>query len=250
MTNLPKWLTDEFPEHDIVVPVTWNKDELFVIDYPDYDWPEGHTTYVTIEEAYDDAQARGFEVEIDESCNGHGGELHGGLWFSTHRSERGTSRLLFSGSSTRNSVSVLEDSYKYFLELTEEYDKDPFDFVTAYNWLDRHPAFWVRPKNEKTFNWETDYRISDAWVWVGRNDDGQMFVCLETGGHVEDDYTHRYHDMRLDVTGNSMEDAYIKLAAKVRYFFDLEGNSLDVEYEKSATEKRLESIIGDLDTEG
>lgn len=222
--QLPEWLTAEFPEHDVEVTIRHDK-VWFVVSYPNV----GDITYLTIEEAYDDADLREFAPVIDESCNGHGGELHGSFWFSKIDEKRGTGRLLLSGSSTRNSVEVLEMSYKYFLELTEEYLVNPDDFVLAYRWVERHPAFWTRRDGEKTFHWETEYGLAKAWIGVGRDENGRPEVMIEHGGHVESDYVHHYHDTRLDVISETFEEAWIAFAEKVHEHFNLDGTDKEVE---------------------
>jgi hypothetical protein len=137
--------------------------------------------------------------------------------------------------------------YYRFLKLTVEYEKNPNDFVTAYNWVDYHPAFWTRYTADSN-HWNIANN-SKVWVGVGVHEDSRKpYIMLEHGAAVPDERTSTYHDLRLDVYEDTYEEAFIALAAKVHKFFDVDGSERpDVDYKKSNLEKLLEEAVADLD---
>ena len=127
----------------------------------------------------------------------------------------------------------LERDFAYSLECAEAYAADPEDFLKAYNFIDHHPAFWLRHSD---WHWSTASHCERLSHYVTKAD-GELVIGFETGSHVPGDehtegFTTHYHDYRLDVYADSFEHAYIKLAAAVAKFFAPDGSEYeDVEHE-------------------
>jgi hypothetical protein len=143
-------------------------------------------------------------------------------------------------------VFLAKGRYHKFLESTLRYEKNPDNFRTAWNWLDRHPAFWSH-RSEDDFYWSTENN-SRIWMGVSANREGNTVIMLEHGAAVRDSRTHHYHDLRLDIYAPTYEEAIIQLAAKVYQFFEVDGSERkDVEYEKSELEITLEEKVAAID---
>lgn len=141
---------------------------------------------------------------------------------------------------------IAKHGYLSFLNLTVEYENNPKSFVTAYNWLDKHPAFWSRYKVE-SLHWSEN---SNRHIWCGvtTNKKGKTVIMLEHGAAVEPERTSHYHDLRLDVNAKTYEKAIIKLAVLVHKFFHVDGSERkNVEYVKSEWEERIDSSMTQLE---
>lgn len=237
MTNLPQWLKDNLPAIE----------EPYVLSYENGNVNVSYNneivgTFSSIIEAYD-AYDSSTSFRFDESLNNQGGSLYDGMFFCNAEDDQEHARLLMAVDD-RLYFSILVDSFESFLDLHEEYEANPQDWVIAYKWLELHPAFWVKcgkDKDKNTWYWTTD-NIKSISYYVDRNENNEAVVLMEAGGHTEDLLYH-YHDLRLDVRADSIESAYVKLAEKVNKFFNTDGTEKpNVEYEKSELELHLESL--------
>jgi hypothetical protein len=117
------------------------------------------------------------------------------------------------------------DKYSYwvFLQLNEQYEKDPEDWVTAHRWLQHHPAFYHRYELDMN-DWATDSGLDDIYQYVSRDDQGGALVTLEHGTWNDKGRTgQRYVDPRLAVTADTFEEAFVLLAKRVRKNFSTDG---------------------------
>jgi len=147
-------------------------------------------------------------------------------------------RLLLSHTDD-DEIYLAKSSYLYWLESTLAYEANPNDFMTAWYWVDSHPAFWSRYK-EGSNDWSMNNN-SNVWVGVTAKDTGETVIMLETGAAIEPARTSHYHDLRLDVYAPTYEEAFVKLAALVHKFFDIDGSEREnVSYEKSKLELLLD----------
>lgn len=120
---------------------------------------------------------------------------------------------------------LVEDSLQAFEKsaiYAQNYKEDPTNFVDAYQFIQSHPAFWWRDEVDPNAEWHTNNYTNRVWTEaLGASDAYQW--ALEAGRSVEGDHTHHYHDLRLDVYGIPLENAYIKLAAIVIQVFKDDG---------------------------
>ncbi len=247
--ELPEWLENELPAPKPVLRISYKNDVFVLIPNSDLDSEQQKLvsrftdkTYPTIVEAYDDVNSKTVDVTFDSNVNSHGGKLRSSsFWCEPEKGER-SARLLI-GMTDKTRKSILKSDYSSFLEDHAEYEKDPTDWVLAYNWLTKHPAFWYKHKEEKSLDWSTDNGLKDVYVYVTRTKKGKARVYMEHGSHVEPQYMRFYHDPRLDVVASSMEKAYVKLAKKVNKFFHPDGTEKEnVKYKKNKLEKKLDSL--------
>lgn len=127
----------------------------------------------------------------------------------------------------------LEEAYAAFLENQRLYGEDPDDFVRAWSYIDSHPAFWTAfDLAGHPWHWETQGYCSKLRQSVRRSKAGEIRLSLDGGGHVEHSlgpgqqaYSQHYGDWRLEVTADSFESAIMKLALRVSYAFDSQGES-------------------------
>ena len=119
---------------------------------------------------------------------------------------------------------ILEDSYEMYLEARKSYLSYPDSMGNVYAYLDNHPAFWI--KDDEPFDWKCDNRVSNFWLMYYGG------VWLEAGASIAPEYKQHYHDTRLDVFGDTWEEALKTLAGRVHKHFDIDGNDrgLDEDY--------------------
>jgi hypothetical protein len=189
----------------------------------------------TFEEAYDyiEREINGLPVFDSKSISEFYPAYSGGM--SGMLVNRETNRLFMS----RGDASLwdLDLQYKYFKKLAKKYFKDRKNFYNAYHFLAQHPVFWSLhgelPQSKMLF-WETDYGFDKMWHTVYRDRTGKVIHLLEHGPYMdsEEEITGvkqiipcriPSHDIRLDVIGNTYEEAIIKLAKRVHKFYDLNG---------------------------
>lgn len=137
--------------------------------------------------------------------------------------------------------------YAHFLLLTEDYYNNPEDFFLSYRWVTNHPMFWSRHTAEST-EWKTNY--DEYWLEINRNSSQELVYMLEAGPAYGTARVEHSHDLRLDVYAPSFEEAFIKLAALVDKFYDLEGNHKpNVHYIPSELETLLTERLKSWDEE-
>ena len=123
---------------------------------------------------------------------------------------------------------ILRYQYQMFLELASEWEKDPTDFLKAYGFIDQHPAFWTRDKNQSTWRWNQNgyARQVELFPVPSHNNPPHMWA-VEAGEHIAPEYTNHYYNPQLNAYGRTVEEAYITLAALVHKFFHFDGSKRD-----------------------
>lgn len=230
---LPNWITENLPEAETPAVISFDG-EHYVRTEPDGE----QNKFPTLEEAYDHASTR--NLSFDESVKEN---MDGFAYVPTE--DKRYSRLLLA-ISTAERLEMLVHQFQDFLTVAQDYYASPESFRRAYHYVTMHPAFWTRHEAEPTYEWDNDYADK---VWMRPYfKDGKTTWMLEAGGHIAPDYTSHYHDLRLDVYAASVEEGYIKLAAKVAQFFNDDGTEKEnVEYEKSELELLLEERMSGLE---
>lgn len=215
---LPKWLTSTFPEH-----LPWT-----VISFSEGKFRVSHdgSEFYDIVEAYDYASTftDEYQVVLDPSLDGNGGELMDGFFFCVVGQGASSSRLLLSYT-TQDRVSMLKHSYrKWLTKISIEYSIDPDDFFKAHNWLTFHPVFWRKNNLRDPFRWVTDDGLHDATVSVWWNEEeNKPGIRLDASEHKGPDYTN-YCDDRITFFASTYEEAIVLLAKEVNELFDVDGN--------------------------
>lgn len=227
LPQLPEWLESLLPEHIEPQVLSLTEDgKRLALSYA------GNTReFDTLQEAYDALRENDLDLLIDDAVYPVFGEDNlRGLGLSLPSEEDGFTTMVmsFTDEDRHNS---LRRGYKSFLEIAENYSKNPSDFATAWEFINSHPAFWVTHDVENSpWNWSQGGHMSKVTQWVGKTKLGKTFVSLETGSHVEKKsygvkaYATHYGDWRLEVSGLTFEEAVIKLASRVAICFDNEGN--------------------------
>lgn len=122
-------------------------------------------------------------------------------------------------------VKELLSAFNISQEKTRIYHNNPTNFKNAYQYIQHHPAFWWRNDSSSDSRWNTDCYTDQIWAETISNDSNEQKYswALEAGRAVEEGFTHHYHDLRLDVYGDSIEEAYVKLAFMVSQAFEDDG---------------------------
>jgi len=253
--TLPDFYTFDSPTPVYTVTVVADNDLVYVTVASSDNSPVGGT-FGDIESAYDYVRNElSGDVIFAGDIEAVTGEeyLDGVLTVPSKTAPQLGGRMLISSTDSDDEW-LAKANYIQFLQKTLRYEANPKDFVTAFNWVDSHPAFWSRHIAD-TNQWNTSNN-SHVWVGVGRRKDtGSSYIMLEHGSAVESDRTRHYHDLRLDVYADTYELAFVELAALVHKFFDVDGREREnVEYVKSALEvtldERMASLAADLASEG
>lgn len=217
MTQLPQWLLDELPEPRKETTLIYENEQYGIRDVNNHE-----TFYSSLEEAYDSVDCKNTNLAFAKNIP----DNNDGIFFG-EIGESGTGRL-FMALTDQDHYDMLVDDYEEFLKIAKEYENDYENFVLAYNFVDKHPAFWIRTKNEKTLTWLTDGHVNThngcLMLDMIVEDDGSHYWQIETGQHVQDSYTERYLDVSLTSTGLSAEEAFIELARKIYDKFDMDGS--------------------------
>lgn len=236
--NIPQWLKEELPVVEKPMQIGYNENQQYVLF--DTDGTTIVEEFDDLEAAYDKAK-QGLkakvifhqnlpEVEAKSNrglswVNSNGTGMVTGL--PKDNNSYGGGRIFFP-SSDQDDVQSLERIYERFLQLAEKYVDSKDDFMTAYNFVDSHPAFWTRFNSEKTFRWNTDGHCHKMYIVPFKNDE-TIFWDIETGLHIAPEYTNLYHDYKIDANGETIEQAYINLASNIYKQYNLDGTSKDDE---------------------
>jgi len=158
-----------------------------------------------------------------------GAELSDGMYVCKKDKKTKTFEVLMSWPHEER-VYWLVESYKAFLKLAKKYSKNQNDFYTAYQFLQKHPAFWHRFEVNPNY-WETDEGLEALWMSVRQNKKGKVEFLLEHGIYMDADrddlfITHvvASHDSRIDSWASTYEKAIVKLAKKVLKYYKLDGS--------------------------
>lgn len=252
MANLPEWLDALIPELTLPVNLKY-ADGKYYAHYPegkDYPTSAISNPFNTFPEVYESVKIEsGYAVVFDESLPEMKDLLIDGL--ITIDSGDGWGRLFIS-STEANSLNILENFYSSWITFAEnEYLQHTDDFLCSYYFVDRHPAFWTR---DKAYAEKAKGKVGwhDHWTTTGHtkrinhsvvfseNSPTRVSFNVETGPHISPEYVMHSCDLRLEVYGESYEEAIIKLAEKIHKFYNLDGSAREnVEYEKSPLEKLL-----------
>jgi hypothetical protein len=223
MTELPQWLTNLLPPPKDHVLLSKSADTWIVNDNDIYS--SSIKTFSTLAEAHSYLRNNNLDFEIDENIEGEDS------LFLSYPSERSRLYTLVLGSSDKNRLMRLQSDFKDSLDAATAYLADPLNFLSAYYFVDQHPAFWTYDPDHPWF-WTTSGYCAKLYQCPYSADDGSLVFELEAGSHVESTediegapraFTYHYHDYRLDAVGNSFEEAIVDLASLVHKFFSAEG---------------------------
>lgn len=224
---LPEWLEKLLPEDRPVQTLHVSDDEI-TIKYPD----GAYETCESLRQADSRLNVNDYDTSVIDDRSGPDDFLgRGTVSFPVENNYVG---IIFSHTDA-DRRSILEDAYEYAYSAFKRYYADPNNFVKAWQMLDTHPAFWtlVTDHESNPWSWNTEGYCSKIRQRVGIYD-GEVYVSLEAGGHVpslqnpdtgEDELNYKTHygDWRLEVVGESFEDAVIKLANRVSICFKPDG---------------------------
>lgn len=251
--ELPKWLTDLLPEPALPAAIKYSDGKYFV-HYPENgEYPESAVSeaFDTISQAYESINIRETDPIFDESLP----ELEdphnrgGMIWVDSDLGPGFTSALI--SSTEGDHLRILKYHYNGWRESVPEYFAKPDDFLMAYYFLDSHPCFWTRQLTSSgevrdPFGWKMSGHAMEFWSMpqFSKTSPTGVTFMMESAAHLAPSYIHHGRDLRMDVYGESYNDAIIKTAALIHKFFDLEGNEREsVEYEKSQLELDLEDAL-------
>lgn len=166
----------------------------------------------------------------------------------TYKNSDDTYSAMFENSSKGNIVETVLD-IKYFEEVTAKaYHDHPKNFMYSYNFINQHPMFWLMKKmtDGKIF-WIDDAGVEGLSIYFyneDENDDNSPVLCvIETGEHVEPEYTSRYFSPLLTIRASTYEQAIIKCAARLARFYKDDGTAKD-DYQEKANQATDEYIDG------
>ena len=215
--SLPAWLVAELPPVKPHGRVDASGPSAVV-----YVAPDGlTTTFDNVKSAYEAL----FEIDLEfgETLLEREDALVGMLMFPSEREGFVTSWMAHSNTAC---LETLEEDYRESLACAEAYRGDGgSDFLTAYRYVDTHPAFWVRwggDGGRAPWFWETGGHMNRVDLSVSPDEDGVAVVYLETGMHTPDMAEH-YEDPYLGAAGRTFEDAVIMLARHVAVMFNDDG---------------------------
>lgn len=253
--SLPTWLVEALPELSAPYRVAMGDGGGLVATSPEgvvQEFPDLKSMHQAL---------RDEDLDIADDVYEAHGCSRSGLGLSYPSSPSGF-RTMVSARTDAGRMRHLMTGYEAWLEQEAKYVKDPTNFYEAYHFVDSHPAFWTRPHAERMpFHWDMTGYMCKVRQYLGKTADGAVYVSLEAGGHVPEasnpewgTYSSHYADYRLEVTGDTFEQAVVALAANVYKFFDSAGvDRPDVEFEEpewlKTTLARIAGVEADSDGE-
>lgn len=233
---LPSWVEETLPKQVPPATIYWN-DKFHRVAVKNH--PAGY--FSTVVEAYKYLSQYNLDINFDPSVDGRGGKIkHDSFWRETGR---GTIQRLSGMKNTRRRERLVRTYQEFLNEVDTAYRNDPNNWALAYEWLDRHPAFWTRNSTEEPFFWNTDQGLKNSHnVIYSRHN--PVVIIIEHGASSGPDYTQNFLDFKLTAQGRTFEDAYVALAKLVDQFYHTDGTEREgVEYEKSEIELQLEGML-------
>lgn len=219
--RLPRWLEDQLPAPLPFLHVFYESGYFYLSN--------SDRIFGNIMDAYECATrfASEFQIVFDPSVDGHGGNLDGTQFYAdgTHFETQRPHKFLLPALDTDDLLFGLKYSYLNWLTRhSMTYHDEPYSFYNAYNFLNHHPVFWIKPSKERSYNWKTSQGLQFARMNVS-NTRGKLLISLSHGSHRWSDYTDYYRDPNMVAYGNTYEETVITLASKVNRLFDLDGYS-------------------------
>jgi hypothetical protein len=223
--KLPAWLAEVLPKPRASYVIGKNSEGAYTLTGP----RGGVKTFATPAEAYDDVP-KGKPKRFDPS-------FHDGVfWFETLEGQD-TARILMAFTDEEH-IEGLEEEYEAFRKAAKRYRKDPQDFLKAFTFLNRHPAFWIftpLADDKHSYTWGTDGAVS-RFHFLAFKRKGRLTLSFELGEHVKtDSYRSTYFDPELIVHAKTYEKLVLKLARKVDNTFRLDGSRRDENVEPTAS---------------
>ncbi|HET7326907.1 MAG TPA: hypothetical protein VFJ14_06420 [Nocardioidaceae bacterium] len=128
----------------------------------------------------------------------------------------------------------LEDEYGESLAWATRYRREGgANFLSAFRYIDTHPAFWIRRSGAASER--------SRWVW-------------ETSGHMNRvDLGEHFHDPYLDAAGRTFEEAVLMLARNVSLSFNDDGTGTGAKPPNAWADEWIGTIkarIDDLEVRG
>jgi hypothetical protein len=123
----------------------------------------------------------------------------------------------------------LSEDYAAFKRSVKRYVRDPQNITYVHYFLNQHPMFWWyeygNVSEKESFYIQTEDGWNSILLLIARSKKtaGKKVIRLETGAADEGKKIF-FHDLKLDVAADSLEAAYIKLAAKIYARYDEHGD--------------------------
>jgi hypothetical protein len=207
---LPTWLEDALGE-PVEPHLLWTDTKRFILSHPD----EPDQFFDDVEKAYDSVDSAA--VRIDASLL----DQDFGFYTVPTSSKSGTHRMLMGHDDYSTLWSLEEDLHNFLDVLYTRYVKDPTSFIAAYDFLDYHPAFWIRHKQYEPIarqGWSTDKAVARMQIYPRGLNVGHTFV-IEYGEHATPDYTQTYFDDELMDNAATYEELILDAARNVENLF-------------------------------
>lgn len=150
------------------------------------------------------------------------------LEFSQRRLFRGLNNvpMVFGHSSDFSTPALVASDYRSFLKDEERYKANPTEVGLAHTFINNHPLFWYGKKNRRE---QPEVVTGRGWqrldfeVFMSKDEETgapKTTVTIETG-------PGSYHDLNLDVSAPSFDEAIIELARLISVHYDSQGGFTD-----------------------
>jgi hypothetical protein len=162
------------------------------------------------------------DLKADVQFAGDAQDLMGTLGYEEPFKEgRPRSNQMYFSHTWKDTLMLAKTNYFHFLKLVKQYEDKPRNFPVAWNFINSHPAFWIR--NAGTNNW-TLFNNKHISMYVFGSASGEAEVSLEHGSANKERTAHYGGDADLEVSAESYETAIIMLARAVHKKFNYDGS--------------------------
>lgn len=238
VSRLPSWLRETLPPEVQAPPVISFENGSFFnsgIAGEKFETLDEASTAATHDYALDASILRSDSVKAEDAVFDDSGNL-----MSVFQSITGDSdySLLFLSSGDPEHIANLVKDYDSWVSYNEAiFDEVGTDFIASWEWLNRHPMFWVH-SDKMPLIWSVDGNFDSSLnISIYRADEELLKreaifyitdkrILLEVGGHIEPEFQNFYIDTDLISVEETFEKAVLKVASKVKEFYSVDGSKI------------------------
>lgn len=216
--TLPEWLSSKLRNPLPATAINGENDKYSVI-FPDGSQAPQDKEFNEFSEAYAYALEHTGENIV---LQGDAQKFHGTL-----KSDDEGSYEVYESYTDQDRYNKIVNDFNDFQDIALKYHAVPSDFMRSYNFVMRHPAFWVaeplaHEEDGRTLNWSTNYQDRIVVYPIQDGADDIMWL-VNAESHLLDNVFGDDSQEDLSHQSVTIEEAYIKVAEKLATVYNDNG---------------------------